>query len=92
MEAPAKIYIVPDLTKPGSYYREWITDNSLRRQGVPYLREDTADKIGRRALAAELLGHLDRIASTTAAYHFVRNVCKIELGFEPDSLGAEIDH
>lgn len=49
-------------------------------------------KIGRQALAAELLGHLDRITSTTAAFHFVKNICKLELGQEPDSLGAEIDH
>lgn len=53
---------------------------------------EAAEKIGRQAFAAELLGHLDRITSTTAAFHFVRNSCKIELGQEPDSLGAEIDH
>lgn len=51
-----------------------------------------AKQVGRRTLAAEILSHLDRITSTTAAFHFVRNICKIELGQEPDSLGAEIDH
>lgn len=51
-----------------------------------------AEQVGRRTLAAEILGHLDRITSTTAAFHFVRNTCKIALGLEPDSLGAEVDH
>lgn len=60
------------------------------RAAAPPAAEEEAT--GRQALAAELLGHLDRITSTTAAYHFVRNICKIELGLEPDSLGAEIDH
>lgn len=91
MSAPNKIYIVPDLHNPGSFYREWITDGSPQRQGIAYVREDGKDD-RRKAFAAELLGHLDRITSTTAAFHFVRNTCRIELGLEPDSLGAEIDH
>jgi hypothetical protein len=51
--------------------------------------ETTVGKAGRQALAAELLGHLDRITSMTAAFHLVKNLCKIELGQEPDSLGSE---
>jgi hypothetical protein len=53
--------------------------------------ETTVEAIGRQALAAELLGHLDRIASPTAAFHLVKNLCKIELGQEPDSLGLKVD-
>jgi hypothetical protein len=48
-------------------------------------------KVGRQSFAAELLGQLDRITSTTAAYHLVKNLCKIELGQEPNSLGVELD-
>lgn len=41
-EAPDRIYIVPNLHEPGTWYREWITDagNSPRRQSVPYIRAD----------------------------------------------------
>lgn len=85
------------------YLKKWGADNCITMyEGLDALIETfasalatarkEAEKDGRLALAAELLGHLDRITSTTAAHHFIRNICKIELGQEPDSLGAEIDH
>lgn len=69
-------YIVPRIEK-------MIT--TIRKE-----EREAAFKSGRQALAAELLGHLDRMTSTTAAFHLVKNLCKIELGQEPDSLGVKV--
>lgn len=54
-------------------------------------RQKKSHDEGRKAFAAELLAHLDRTTSTTAAFHLVKNLCKIELGLDPDSLGLTID-
>jgi hypothetical protein len=48
-------------------------------------------EVGRQMLAAELLGHLDRITSTTAAFHLIKSLCQVELGLEPNSLGVVIE-
>jgi hypothetical protein len=37
-EVPERIYIIPDLHKDGTFYREWITDGAPQRQGVGYVR------------------------------------------------------
>jgi hypothetical protein len=77
----------------------WLLDNIKAKVRVKRILdatpratgETTVEKVERQALAAELLGHLDRITSTTAAFHLVKNLCKIELGQEPDSLGMKVD-
>lgn len=67
-----------------------LLDKAMGQVCAENIARVEATKIGRQSLAAELLAHLDRITSTTAAYHLVRNLCLIELGREPDSTGATI--
>jgi len=56
-QPPERIYIIPDLHKLGSFYREWITDASPQRQGIKYVREDLP-----RAAADYKQGLLDALA------------------------------